>query len=66
MNPEIDAGHVALALAQTTLSMLTAAHIVEAQIVQAAASAIEGNGSLGLSSDEMAKLVDILRESAIE
>lgn len=66
MDSEIDAGRVALALAQTTLSMLTAARVLEPQTVQAAASAIEGNGSLGLSADETAMLVELVRESAIE
>ncbi|WP_213978979.1 hypothetical protein [Sphingomonas sp. dw_22] len=63
MNAEIDTGRVAFALAQTTLSMLIAAGVLESEIVQAAADALEHDGALGLSEHEIITLTDVVRSS---
>jgi len=64
MDDDVDAGRVALALAQTTLSMLTATDVLGDRVLQTTAEALQHDGSLGLNQDEMTVLTAIIRSSA--
>jgi len=64
MDDDVDAGRVALALAQTTLSMLMATDVLDNRILKATAEALQHDGSLGLNHDEMTTLTEIIRSSA--
>ena len=64
MDDDVDAGRVALALAQTTLSMLMATDVLDNRILRTTAEALQHDGSLGLNQDEMTTLTEIIRSSA--
>lgn len=64
MAAEIDAGRVAFALAQTTLSMLVASGVLDSEIVHAAANKLENNGNLEMSHHEITTLAGAMRSSA--
>ena len=64
MTSNIDVSRMAFALAQSTLSMLSAAGLLDKRMLDAAADAIDRDGSIGLSREEASLLVRIIRDLA--
>ena len=63
MAADIDAGRVAFALAQTTLSMLVASGVLDCEIVHATANKLENTESLDMSENEIVTLAGAMRSS---
>ena len=63
MTAEIDTGRVALAFAQTILSMLIGSGILDPEVVRVAADELDKNGGLGIPKHELAILADAMRTS---
>jgi hypothetical protein len=63
MAADIDAGRVAFALAQTTLSMLVTTGVLDSEIVHATANKLESSESLDMSENEIVTLAGAMRSS---